>query len=499
MPSLARNLSGHPTCREVSTMTQADRLPAAPGAGSPLTADERLELERLRTEVDDLRTAQVRPRRTIRWRSLFSAVLIVVGCALTPVAGLAVWTNNQVSDTSRFVRTVSPLIHDPDVQNALTNRLTATIFTYVDVRGLADDAVTALRQQGLPPRVADRLEGLAPTLASAVTGFVHDRVAQLVASPQFAQAFNSAIAASHAQMVTVLSGNSKAVVVKDGSVFLDLAPFIVLVKQRLTEAGLTAVSAVPDVHPTVKLASAATLVRAQTAYSTLDTVASTLPWVVLLMFVVGVYLARRRYRALVGSGLGVALSLVVLAVGLLVARSMLVNSVPARAAPATASGFDILVHYLRLGLRALLVLALVLALGGFLAGGSDTAVRIRAWSAAQLHRIRGGPAAGGPVASWVTAHVRGLRIGALALAVLVFVFLKEPTGADILILAVLLLAALGVIEFLARPPEEQVTPAPMDGAPAGAPGVDAEARPLTPAPREPSSRESEPEPAPPPS
>lgn len=472
-------------------MTQVDRSTAQAGAGSPLAADERSELERLRHEVEDLRTAQATPRRRFRWRSLLSAVLIVVGCILTPVAGLAVWTNNQVSDTSRFVRTVSPLVHDPDVQNALTNRLTAEVFTYVDVKGLADEAVTALRQQGLPPRVADRLAGLTPTLASAVNGFVHDRIAQLVASPEFAQAFNSAVATAHKQMVSVLSGNSQAVVVKGGSVFLDLAPFIDLAKKRLSDAGLTAVNAIPDIHPTVKLTSATTLVRAQAAYSSLNTVASVLPWVVLLMFAVGVYLARRHYRALVGTGLGVALSVVVLAIGLLIARAMLVDTVPARAAPATASGFDILVHYLRLGMRALLVLALVLALAGYLAGGSDTAVRIRRWSAGQLHRIRGGPAAGGPVATWVSGHVRGLRIGAVALAVLVFVFMKEPTGVDILILAVILLLVLAVIEFLARPGEQPAAPAPSDSEPPATPA--AETRPAAPAPRAPPSGEGEPE------
>ena len=35
------------------------------------------------------------PRRRFRWRSLLSAVLIVVGCVLTPVAGLAVWTTTR--------------------------------------------------------------------------------------------------------------------------------------------------------------------------------------------------------------------------------------------------------------------------------------------------------------------------------------------------------------------------------------------------------------------
>jgi hypothetical protein len=145
--------------------------------------------------------------------------------------------------------------------------------------------------------------------------------------------------------------------------------------------------------------------------------------------------------------------MVVLAAGLLVARSLLIGAVPAAAAPATASGFDIVVAYLRLGLRAVLVLGLVLALAGFLAGRSESAVRIRRWAAGQLHTIRGGPAATGPVATWVREHVRGLRVGAVAAAVLTFVFLEQPTGAAILVIAALLLVVLAVIEFLGRPGE----------------------------------------------
>jgi hypothetical protein len=433
-------------------MTQLESAEAPQPANGPvLTGDERLELERLRQEVRDLAAHGGRTRRPFRWRSLFAVVLIVLGCMLTPVALVSVWTNNQVSDTDRFVRTVSPLVADPDVQNALTNRLTSTVFQYVDVQNLANQSIDALAQQGLPPPLVDRLHGLTPTLTSAVTGFVRGKIAELVASPQFASAWNASVRTAHQQMVSVLSGDSQSIVVQGDTVYLDLAPFVALAKQRLSDAGVTAVSLVPDVHPKVALTQADNLVRAQTAYTTLDRVARVLPWFVLLLLAAGIYLAGNRFRALVGTGLGMVLALLVLAVGLLVARSMLVGAVPARAAPATASGFDILVTYLRLGLRALLVLGLVLALGGFLAGRSDTAVRIRQWSADHLHRIRGGPAATGPVPTWVRGHVRGLRIGAVALAVLVFVFLAQPTGVTILIIATALLLLLAVIEFLARP------------------------------------------------
>jgi hypothetical protein len=434
----------------VVTKLELPQVGSTPGAG--VSADERLELDRLRHEVALLRAGGRGPaRRRFRWRSVFSVVLVVLGCVLTPVAGLAVWTNNQVSDTDRFVRSVSPLVADPDVQEALTNRVTATIFQYVDVQGLADEGVDALVAQGLPVELADRLQTLTPTLASAVTGFVRDRVAELVASPEFASAWDEAIRVAHRQMDSVLSGDSESIVVRGDTVFLDLAPFIDLAKARLSAAGLTVVERVPEVHPTVALAKADTLVRAQTAYTTLNTVAGVLPWLVLMFFVVGVYLARNRFRALVGVGLGVALSLVVLAAGLLVARSLLVGAVPAGAAPAAASGFDIVVTYLRAGLRALLVLGLVVALGGFLAGRSDTAVHIRCWTADRLHRARGGRAADGPVAVWVRRHIAGLRIGAVALAVLTFVFLTQPSGVAILVIAAVLLVVLAALEFIGRP------------------------------------------------
>jgi hypothetical protein len=443
-------------------MTQLDRPATTSGPASPLTAEERQELERLRHEVGSLRTTGRPPRRKIRWRSVLAIVLIVLGCVLAPVAGVAVWTSNQVSDTERFVRSVSPLIDDPDVQNRITDRVTATIFEHIDVQKLADDAIAALEAQGLPVRVGDRLQTLTPTLASSVTGFVHDKVAELVASPQFESVWNQVLTTAHRQADAVLSGDSKGIVIRGDSVLLDLAPFIDLAKQRLSAAGLPLIDQVPEVHPTVELAKADTLVRAQTAYNTLNTVADVLPWIVLGLLVVGVYLARDRFRAMVGAGLGLVLAMVVLAAGLLVARGMLVGAVPPGAAPATASGFDIVVTYLRYGLRALIVLGLVIALAGYLAGRSESAVRLRRWSAGHLHSMRGGPAAGGPVATWVRTHIRGLRILAVLLAVLTFVFLDQPTGAAILIIAAVLLVVLAVIEFLGRPEPAPPSDTPVD-------------------------------------
>ena len=63
-------------------------------------------------------------RRRPGWRGPVATLCIVLGCILAPVSVLAVWTANQVSDTNRYVENVAPLIHEPAVQSALTDKIT---------------------------------------------------------------------------------------------------------------------------------------------------------------------------------------------------------------------------------------------------------------------------------------------------------------------------------------------------------------------------------------
>ena len=84
------------------------------------------------------------------------------------------------------------------------------------------------------------------------------------------------------------------------------------------------------------------------------------------------------------------------------------------------------------------------------------------------------------MATWVRGHVKGLRVGAVAVAVLAFVFMEQPTGVTILVIAALLLVVLAVIEFLARP--SITPPADVDGGgiPAGATAAPAPAATVVP-------------------
>ena len=250
---------------------------------------------------------------------------------------------------------------------------------------------------------------------------------------------------------------SSSVSVKNGQVVLNLSPFIDVVKQDLVKRGFNLVSKIPAVNPTLTLFSATYLVKAQTGYRLINDLKIVLPVLTLLLLALGVFAARGRRRALIGAGLGLAASMLVLAAGLFIFRGIYLNSVPVSKLPADAAAalFDTLVVFIKQGLRTVLVVGLVVAAGAFLAGPSVTAVRIRGAFASGLGRIRHRGGQAGPVETWTYSHRRALRISAVALAALVFVFWGQPTAAVVIVIAVLLLVVLGLIELIGgRPPAQ---------------------------------------------
>ena len=130
--------------------------------------------------------------------------------------------------------------------------------------------------------------------------------------------------------------------------------------------------------------------QAQTAYRALDAAATWLPWFTLLILVGGVLLARRRRRAVIAIGLGVMGVMVLLAMALLVARGLLVASVAEQAAAPAAAIFDTVVRFLRIALRTLFLVGLIVALGAFLVGPAQAAVRLRGALSHMIDRLRRG-------------------------------------------------------------------------------------------------------------
>ena len=452
-------------------MSETDGGQGQPSASEGAGPGGHAESEARRAEAAEPRGRPRARRRRFSWRTPLAALLIIIGCVLAPVSVLGVWTANQVSDTSRYVANVTPLIKDPAIQNALTNKLTNEIVAKIDVKGLTDQAAADLSQKGFT-RVGALLQGVSGSLASGVQGFVHSRVQKIVTGPRMAAAWVQVNRVASQQLIAVLSGRggkTGAVSVSNGQVTLDLAPLEAVAKQDLVARGLTIAGKIPIVHATFALFPSKNLTKAQSAYRLINDLKIVLPIVTLVLLGLGVWVARGHRRALIGAGLGFAASMLVLGAGLAIARAFYLNSVPASAsAAAAAAAFDILVRFIRTALRTLLVVGLIVAVGAFFTGPSTAAVATRSAFSSGLGRLRrGGESVGlstGPVGRWTYTYRHALRIGAVALAALIFVFWGHPTAAVTIVIAVLLLVVLGLIELIGRPPPHH---APAPPAPSG--------------------------------
>jgi hypothetical protein len=450
-----------------------------------LTAEERAELERLRAENAALRARMRQEGRAgtdteptpeagrvgrQRWRSIVATLLIVVACVLAPLSVAAIWTRNQVTNTDRYVATITPLASDPAIQQAITDQITAQVFTYIDIQALTTQVADALSARvegrGLPPQAAAALQGLAGPVANGVQGFVRTQVERIVQSQAFEDAWIQANRVAHDALVKALTGEGGgAVTVEGDTVSLNLAPFIQTVKQRLVAQGFTLAERIPQVDKSFVLFQSEDITRARNGFNLLNTLGVWLPVIAIVLLVLGVYVAKDHRRALVGAALGVAISMVVLALGLTVFRSIYLDAVPAAVLPHDAAAvlYDTIVRFLRLGLRTVLVLGLVVAAGAFLSGQSVTAVRTRQGLSNAIGWLAGGAERAGfstgPVGTWVYANKKALRIGAVALAALVLVFWGRPTGKVVIGLTLALLVVLALIEFLGRRPAHRAVEA----------------------------------------
>jgi hypothetical protein len=433
------------------------------------------ELVRLRARVAELEaeraaaaTTPPRPQRTPA-RSTLSAVLLTLACLLAPLSVASVWASSELSDTDRYVETVAPVIDDPGVQSAIADEVTDAIVTRLDVAGLTSDALDTIAQQPrVPPRVADALPGLAVPLTSGIEGFIRSQTLNLVASDQFAQVWDEVNRVAHDQVVTLLEGNQGgAVSAQDDTITLNLGPVIDAVKARLVDRGFALAANLPSIDRSFVLVQSEGITKAQNFYQLLNTLGVWLPFIAVALFAGGVYAARDRRRALLRGALGVTVAMVVLGVGLLLVRTLYVETTPAGLLSAESAGnvFDTLVRFLRTGLRAAAVLGIVVALAAFLTGPASGSVRTRAALRSGIGSLRGSAESAGMhtgrAGTWIYAHRGGLRVAVLVAAGLSLMFWTQPTAAVVIGVAVLVALALALVEFLGSPPRDEASVVPQ--------------------------------------
>jgi hypothetical protein len=375
--------------------------------------------------------------------------LLVIACVLAPIAGTAVWINNQVTKTDRYVRTVKPLASNPDIQAAIASNVTRTLFAKVDV--------TARAREVLPPRV----KPFAPAVANGLHGYVERITQGFLASDAFQKLWVEINKRAHNQLVKLLTGKGGRVVqTKNGQVVVDLAPVLARVEQRLHERGIDIFSRVPPsaIPSNFVILDSKQLKNGQKGVRLLKALAIALPLIVLALIAAAIGISERRRRTLLQASLGIALSMAVLGALLVVGRWVYLDKLSGPNLPrdAAAAFYDILVHYLRLGLRIVAAIALLVAAGAYLSGPSRRAVAIRGWFGSLGDRRR---AADSPFGRWVAANKTALRVGAILVPLAILLLWNSPSLTVLIVLLVIAVLLLLAIELLGRaPPAEYGTP-----------------------------------------
>jgi hypothetical protein len=436
----------------------------------------RAEVARLRAQVDaapptvPLPTEQ--PARAGWWRPVVATVLIVVIAILTPLGVIARWAHNEVADTDRYVESVTPLASDPAVQAAVTDRVTQEIIDRLQIEAVTQQAIDGLSERGLPPLAAQSLTALGGPLADSIQGFIHDQVAQLVESDQFETAWIEANRRAHTQLVAVLTGkDSDLVEITNNAVNINLAPVIDAVKERLVGRGFTLAERLPTVDAQFTIFQSDDITKAQGAFRMLSALNTLLPILLLVLLAVAVGVARNRRTALIAAMLAVAGSMLLLGVALNAFRMIYLDAIPTDQIPveAAASIYDTLVWFIRLNLRAILVLTLAVAFVAWISGPARTAVTVRRGTTGVIARTRsGGERIGvntGRFGEALGTYKVAIRGAVLGLALVVYAMADHPTGGFTLWIVVIAGVILLVVELLSRPPAVAIEPAATDEPP----------------------------------
>ncbi|MCM3920102.1 hypothetical protein ND748_00115 [Frankia sp. AiPs1] len=420
--------------------------PSRPDDNRPLVVGERAEYERLRS------AAAVRHDRL---RSVGASVLLLLAAVLAPLAVVATWAHTTISDSDRYADTVAPLATDPAVQNLVIDRLTEQVVSNVNVDQVAASLAGVLKRNDAPPAVVDHADALAGALKTALTSAVRQVVQGVVTSEQFPLIWENANRRAHAAVVKVLTGKGgSAVQAKDNTIVVDIGPVVDSVQKRLADAGFEKAGRIPDADRQIVLLRTDKLTKAQDALRLLAILGRWLPVAVVALAALGVWLAPSHRAGLMATGIGIGATMIVLLVGLAVARQVYLDSVPPDTQPrdAAAAIYDTLVRFLRDSALTWLTIAVIIVVAGYLYGPGRGARAVRSGAAHATGAV--GRAAGrvgvrtGDAGRWLDRHRRltnGIVIGAGALALALWNSPSPSSVALVLVLVLVTLAALGVL------------------------------------------------------
>ncbi|MFJ8675424.1 hypothetical protein [Streptomyces sp. NPDC093589] len=277
-------------------------------------------------------------------RALAGGALLLIGTLLLPLSLAAVWARTELTDTDRYVAAVAPLAANPAVRDAIVDDVTNGVMEHVQLDGLLQAIPRAQR-----PALRERF-------TRGIREFVDKQVRQVVTGRSFPAVWTGVHRTAHQALDGTLTSSG------DAPVTLDLTPVVERVRHQLSANGLgiDIAQRVPHTNAEIVLLKPPEVPPFRTAYRSVRTAAVLLPPAAALCLPAGLLLARRRRRALICTAAGCAAGAALLAAALVLARTRLLDALPAMVSrPAATAYADALTSPLRTGLSTVIATALL--------------------------------------------------------------------------------------------------------------------------------------------
>lgn len=347
-------------------------------------------------------------------RSFASLLVFVIAAALTPIAMIGHWGNRTIVDAEQYIATVGPLVDSPDVQEAISTKVTELIVQQVDTTSIVDDFLGSFIKN---PSVTDKV---AAPIAAGVNSLIGELVRKFVASDAFRDIWITANVEAQKSMVALLKGKSSGPIqLKGDAVVLDVSSLLTAVQQRVVDSGLSIAANVkiPDNDRQIVLFESRLVGQIQFIYTLTSPVLTWFPLIIALLFCLSIALARNRPRTVLTTGValialgGVALWLMDYA------QAMLTRDLEGSVLEGALTSFwNQFFEYLLHGFWAVVLLGLIVGLAGWYAGRSRPATNAREAVCRGLHEL--GPD-GGALNSMVRSYGAVLRWLVISILVLV--------------------------------------------------------------------------------
>ena len=433
--------------------------------------------------VKSPKTNKDKPRRGHLPRRISAWVLVVLAAILIPVSVLSVWAINTVTNTDKYVQTMAPLARNPVIVDGLATRATDALFS----THIVQNKVTQALPKSAKPLVAP--------IVNEVHSYVYNLALKVFSSPKFGKLWDTLNRHSHEAVVNVLTGKQTPLqkkLAKGGQIALNLSPALNNLIDEANAHGVTLFNPIKAIS-TEGLSFTVVSKQQVSKFSGLFNLVVKGKWIVpviaLVLAILAVALAMERRKTLVRLAVGVTLMTLLLLGALSAGRGIFIGQAAGGGfhAQSAAAVWDTVLRFLKTDLRWTLLIAVLVAFGGWVAGPARYAVWIRKttvagvhWVATQARGLSAGAgrtgravAASGRVgrsAGWILEHLNGLRIVGVIVAGLFLVFGGNLTGWSLLVIVIVLAVYLGLLQLVAAWARKA---AEAGAAPDAGPGSDA--------------------------